>query len=103
MKQKNKACINIIFKPLIPALIAELTNGLETISKALENGDTETIERLSHGFKGATGNYQLHDLSGLFLNLENDFKHGNFGMIPERIRIISDYLSGIEIEYTDDY
>lgn len=100
--QKNKALIDIIFKPLIPSLLSELTKGLKKISDALDQEDFETVDRLAHGFKGASGNYQLHELAALFRDLEKRNKAGENGSVREQIIYISDFIKNLSIEYSDD-
>lgn len=102
MPEKKTARIDMIFKPLIPSLLSELTKGLERISDALDQEDFETVERLAHGFKGASGNYQLHELAALFLDLEKNNKAGEIGCVREQIIYISDFIKNLSIEYSDD-
>ncbi|GAB6097112.1 hypothetical protein JCM14469_33660 [Desulfatiferula olefinivorans] len=54
------------FLPLLPELIAEITEALDTMARALGDADFSTILRLAHGFKGAAANMGLTALSDRF-------------------------------------
>ncbi len=54
---------------------------------------------LGHGFKGATANYGLNDLSEIFKSMETGAKKEQKGMILYEINRIENYIANVEIEY----
>jgi HPt (histidine-containing phosphotransfer) domain-containing protein len=66
---------------------------------ALKNQDFDTLQRLGHGFKGATITYGLNALSAFFLKIENAAKDHDNGTVVKAMEQITEYISNVEIEY----
>jgi signal transduction histidine kinase/CheY-like chemotaxis protein/HPt (histidine-containing phosphotransfer) domain-containing protein len=97
--KKFKARINADLEELIPSLFEEIEKELENINNALKNDQYDTLKMLGHGFKGATANYGLNDLSEIFKSMETGAKRENKVMIMYEINRIENYIANVEIEY----
>jgi len=97
--KKFKAIINADLEALIPALFEEIEKELENINSALKNDQFDTLKMLGHGFKGATANYGLNDLSEIFQSMEIGAKRENKVMVLYEIDRIEKYIANVEIEY----
>jgi len=96
---KFKVRINADLEELMPDLFNEINEETGNINRALEKDDFELINRLGHGFKGATATYGLDDLSKIFLKIENGAKSQNKETVIDNMTRVTDYIANVEIEY----
>ena len=101
-KESYNASINNLFEDLIPALFDEIRRETENMKKALNEGDYENLARLAHGLKGAAGNYELVELSGIFLDIESAFKDRDIENVKGLMENVLDYIEKVKIEYVDE-
>ncbi len=97
--KKFKVTINAVLEELIPDLFEEIEKELENINRALRNEKFDTLKMLGHGFKGATANYGLNDLSEIFQALEIGARREDKAMVLYEITRINNYMANVEIEY----
>lgn len=101
-KESYNARISNLFEDLIPSLFDEIRRETENMKKALNEGDYENLARLAHGLKGAAGNYELVELSGIFLDIERAFKQREMESVKELMENAHDYIEKVKIEYVDE-
>lgn len=101
-RDSYQARINTIFQDLVPAFFDEISRELTNMKKALEEGNEATLERLAHGLKGAAANYQLSELSAIFLDIERAYRNKDKEAITELIQIAGEFTEKVKIEYSDD-
>jgi PAS domain S-box-containing protein len=96
------ARVDSLFKDLIPDLFKEMEQEMRTIEKALTTRDIPTLTRLAHGLKGAAGNYELMDLSKIFLEVENATKNNELEKILHLLEKAKIYIDTVEIQYSEE-
>ena len=84
---------------ILPELFDEILEDLNKIQEHLEKKEFETIYRMGHGFKGACLNFNLTDLSDIFLSIEKNGKNKNARKIAEDIKRVKEYIANVKIEY----
>ncbi|MEI6207862.1 MAG: AAA family ATPase [Desulfuromonadales bacterium] len=94
-----KAKVDPLFKELIPELFKEIEDEMQTMHGALATRDIPTLTRLAHGLKGAAGNYELVDLSKIFLEVEHMTKNNDLEKIATLLEKAQTYIERVEIEY----
>jgi PAS domain S-box-containing protein len=94
-----KATINADLKELVPDLFKEIIIEIGNINSAIKNDNFELINRLGHGFKGATATYGLDELAKIFLKIENNARIRNKENIIDSLAQLKDYIANIEIKY----
>lgn len=95
----NRVQVDADLEDLVPDFFAEIEEDLGIMEKSLQKADFETPHRLGHGLKGAAGNYELHDLTKIFLAIEQAAKMQNGNAILENMDRVKGYLRRLEIEY----
>ncbi|MCP4756414.1 MAG: response regulator [Proteobacteria bacterium] len=93
--------INSDFKELIPELFQEIQQALKDMKQALADNDFETLERLGHGFKGASRNYELNDLAGIFLMIEKAAKSKESQSVLENLENARCYIENVQVDYIE--
>ena len=77
---------------IISELSKEITEKLDALEAALNKQDYSTLSLLSHGFKGASGNCGLSELSELFKSLHHHAADHNDAKAAVIIHSIRDYV-----------
>lgn len=98
-ENRPKASLDSFFEELIPDFFAEAKQAIDTMHAALDPLDFNTINRMGHGFKGAARNYQLNDLSEIFLNVEKSAEQNSSDGIRQALRKAEWYIDHVEISY----
>lgn len=93
------ASLDSFFEELIPDFFDEVKEAINTMHAALNSPDFETINRMGHGFKGAARNYQLNDLSEIFLSVEKSAEQNSSKGIQQALRKAEWYISHVDITY----
>ncbi len=83
-------------KELIPFFMASLTKNLQTLNKAFENQDNETIELIGHKLMGTGGSYGFQAISEIGLDLESAAIEKNQELMRQKIDELSIYLERVE-------
>jgi PAS domain S-box-containing protein len=96
------ASISDIFRDLIPDLFEETGQELETMKKAMDEGDDDTVARLAHGLKGAAGNYELFELSGIFRAVETAHHDGRKEEMRKLMAEAGRFIKTVKIEYLEE-
>jgi len=100
--KKFKVRINADLKELMPDLFQEISEEIENINNALDNDDFESINRLGHGFKGATVTNGLDELSKIFLEIENGAQNHHKAKIVKAPSSVTDYIVRVAIDYVSE-
>ncbi|MCP4750821.1 MAG: response regulator, partial [Proteobacteria bacterium] len=101
-KSRPKVRIDAFLKELIPDFLQDANQELKNMRSALENSDFETLNRLGHGFKGASGNYELDDLAEIFLAMEKAAAAQDPETAGRNLKKAAEYLEQVEIEFTEE-
>lgn len=84
---------------LIPEYLAGKRDDVETIRRALQLGDIESIRTLGHNMKGTGGGYGFEAITVIGGRLEEAAKCGDAGAIERHAGELADYLGRVEIRY----
>ena len=87
---------------MIPDLFEEIDGVLEKMEKAIQEDDFDTLIRLGHGYKGAAGNYQLKDLSKIFLEMEKGARLHDKEPVIDGMKKVIEFIENVEIEYAKE-
>ena len=101
MEMKHKVRISKFFEDLIPEFIKGIKEDMENMRQAIDRKDFETLYRLGHSFKGASGNYELEDLAGIFLEIENAAAKHDFNMAEICLNKAYKYVKLVKIEFVE--
>lgn len=63
---------------LFKLFLEEAPQLVESMRKAIEQGDSQTLARSAHSLKGAVNNFFAHRTAGAAAKLEDDAKRGDF-------------------------
>ena len=84
---------------LIPNFMANRHDDLNTMRRAVEAADYETIRSLAHSLKGAGGGYGFDALTEIAAAIEQAAKAKDGGQIGGWLTDLADYLEKVEIVY----
>ncbi len=84
---------------LIPGFLENMRKNVKTLEEALEKGDYETIQKLSHTMKGAGGGYGFDAITDIGSSLESAAKEKNAQEIRRWLSEFSHYLEHVKIVY----
>ncbi|MCP4688186.1 MAG: response regulator [Desulfobacterales bacterium] len=101
-RRAYSARVNVIYKELFPELLEVILEDIQIMNQAVKNEDFDTIKRLGHGLKGASGNCELFELADLFLAAENGARSGDVDTIEKNIELAVDYINLVEIEFVEE-
>jgi PAS domain S-box-containing protein len=101
-EETNRVKVDADLEDLMPDFLAEIDEDLGIMEKSLQEDNFETLHRLGHGLKGAAGNYELHDLSDIFLGIEKAAKEQSEDAVIDNMIRVKDYLEQLEIEYVQE-
>ncbi|MGL1862197.1 MAG: transporter substrate-binding domain-containing protein [Pseudodesulfovibrio sp.] len=87
---------------LVPEFLDELAEEMKNMTKSLDEKDFENLRRLAHGYKGAAGNYEMHDLYDIYLALENAAKIEDGAVSQVKLDQAADYLDRLTINYIEE-
>lgn len=86
---------------LIPEFLQELDEEMRNMQQAIIDADYEKLTRLAHGYKGASGNYEVKELFNLYLKLENAAKAQNQAKCQMHFDDAAHFLKKMKINYVD--
>jgi HPt (histidine-containing phosphotransfer) domain-containing protein len=84
---------------LIPGFFEYRRNDIDSIDKALQNGDFETIRILGHGMKGAGGGYGFDRITEIGRAIETAAKLGERATIERYVAELAAYLDHVQVVY----
>jgi HPt (histidine-containing phosphotransfer) domain-containing protein len=84
---------------LIPNFMANRHDDLNTMRRAIDTADYETIRSLAHCLKGAGGGYGFDALTEIAAAIEQAAKAKDSGQIRAWLTDLADYLEKVEIVY----
>lgn len=96
-----KVNIDPDLEDLIPEFLEELNLEMKNMQQAIQNEDFETLRRLAHGYKGASGNYDIKELFNIYLKLENAAKTKNKDKCQMYFDDADHFLEKMQINYVD--
>lgn len=84
---------------IIPTYLENRYRDIETILRALEQADYETIRLLGHNMKGSGGGYGFDEITSIGKNLEQAARDKDSRKIRQTIDELSTYLKNIDTVY----
>jgi HPt (histidine-containing phosphotransfer) domain-containing protein len=84
---------------LIPGFLENRHKDIQTIQKALTQGDFETIRFLGHSMKGAGGSYGFDAITDIGKNMEQDALAKDYEEVKKSLQELSAYLDRVEVVY----
>ena len=82
---------------IVPIFLQDSRDDVESIMKALQQGDFETIRILGHSMKGAGGGYGFDDITDIGQYLEQAAKEKNSGMVTKQVEYLAAYLERVVV------
>jgi CheY-like chemotaxis protein len=89
-------------RDLIPSFLDSRRRDLNTMLAALEDANLDVIRELGHNMKGSGGGYGLPEISRIGALLESSVKVRDSNDIRKQLDTLSDYLTRVEVVYSDD-
>lgn len=84
---------------LVPGFLENRRKDVETLGKALDGGDVETVRILGHTMKGAGGGYGFDAITEIGAHLERAGKGKNVEEVRIWIGKLRDYIDRVEVIY----
>ena len=84
---------------IVPIFLQNRRDDVESLSKALEDGDFETIRILGHSMKGSGGGYGFDAITDIGNCLEQAAKSQSLREIRRLIEELASYLNRVEVVY----
>lgn len=94
-----RVVIDADLEDLIPRFLQSRHQDLDTLSTALEQGDSERISKVGHRLKGAAGSYGFADLSDMGVELQALAQRNDLERVAAVVECIADYLARVDIVY----
>ena len=91
--------IDASFEPLIPKFLSNRKKEVIAMQGALTAQDFETVQRISHGMKGAGGSYGFDRITELAAVVEQAAKKHDSSTIERDLSVLSSYLDRIKVVY----
>ena len=91
--------VDIDLKDIIPGFVTDWRQEIETMRKALENGQYETISSLGHDMKGTGGACGFDVVTDVGRRLESAAKDHNADAVRRHLDTLSSYLEQVDIVY----
>ena len=82
---------------IVPIFLQNRLNDVESLSRALEAADFETIRILGHSMKGSGGGYGFDGITDIGQYLEQAGKEQNSEMVRKQVERLADYLERVEV------
>ena len=80
---------------IVPIFLQNRRDDVESIVKALQDGDFETIRILGHSMKGAGGGYGFDGITDIGQYLEQAAKERNSVMVGKQVEYLTAYLERV--------
>jgi len=84
---------------LIPGYLENRSKDINKIVNCMQAGDYDTIRRLAHRMKGSGGGYGFDGITDIGAAMEQAALARDANGIEEQVRILQDYLTGVEVVY----
>ena len=84
---------------IVPIFLQNRRDDVESLSKALEDGDFEPIGILGHSMKGSGGGYGFDTITDIGRSLEQAAKSQSSGEIKRLVEELASYLDRVEVVY----
>ena len=82
---------------IVPIFLQNRHDDVESIKKALQQGDFETILLLGHSMKGAGGGYGFDGITDIGHYLEQAAKERNSEMVRKQVECLAAYLERVVV------
>jgi HPt (histidine-containing phosphotransfer) domain-containing protein len=82
---------------LIPGFLENRRNDIQAMQEALEQGDFETIRKLSHTMKGVGGGYGFDAITTISREIGEAAEQRNVSGVREGLNKLSGYLDRVEV------
>jgi CheY-like chemotaxis protein len=99
LEERPVASVDASLKELIPAYLENRSKDVETLRRALENGDFSGIRNLAHKIKGSGGGYGFDRITTIGAAMEQAAAEADRGAIERAIADLHQYVEQVEIVY----
>lgn len=99
IRSSHSVTVSKLFQPLIPRFLANRKQEILAIAEAWNCKDFSTIEKLSHGMKGASGSYGFLGLMEIASAMESAAKNHQADNIESLIHKLRQYFDSLEVVY----
>lgn len=96
---KNIIEIEAIIEQIMPVYLKNLDDGLSTIDKAIEEGDLDTVKRISHMISGNSAGYGFVIIGDYAKSMEKSADAKNMDDVKSYLVKIKSFLDDYEIKY----
>jgi len=86
-------------RELMPIFLQEIDQEMTSIARSIAHEDFEELRRLSHGLKGAAGNYELQELAELYRQLEQAARNHDAAQSRAMLERINTFRGRMEIRF----
>ncbi|MBN2123512.1 MAG: response regulator, partial [Deltaproteobacteria bacterium] len=97
--EKGKIVIEVdkAFEDFLPRFMEVTSGDIETMEKALDQGDYETVQRLGHSMKGSGASFGFDAMTEIGRSIEQAAKAGDGENIRRHLAGLSDYMERVEV------
>ena len=89
--------VDPVIEDIVPTFLQNMHENVESLSRALEQRDFETIRILGHGMKGAGGGYGFDAITEIGSTLEQAARDQNSGEVRRSMEELASYLHRVEV------
>ncbi len=95
----NKIIVHVdeAFKEFVPRFFEVTSEDIQTMGKALNDGDFETLQRLGHGMKGSGVSFGFDTMTDLGRSIEEAAKARNGDETRNHLANLIDYIEKVEV------
>jgi HPt (histidine-containing phosphotransfer) domain-containing protein len=90
------------FREITPRFLTSIRENLETVRKALEENDYETIKIIGHRLKGEAKTFGFEPVSDFGLFIQGAAIRKNREKVEETLQKLDDYLKKIRLVFSDN-
>lgn len=99
MGEKIIVHIDADLKEIVPRFFELRHDDIDSIGRALEESDFETIKRIGHSMKGSGASYGFDHISDIGRGIEEGAKRKDTDTIKKWGNELSTYIDNIEVIY----
>ena len=87
-----------LMREVVVALVSEVSQQIECLSRAVQQGDTKACITVAHNAYGACGNVGAASMAAIFYSIERQAVEGNLGQCQSHVESLSVELEKLRRE-----
>ncbi len=87
-----------LMREVVAALVSEVSQQIESLSRAVQRGDAEACIMVAHNAYGACGNVGAASMAAVFYSIERQAAEGNLGLCQSQVETLSAELEKLRRE-----